>query len=269
MATLSKEQGITAAAVMASYDLFVCCGLDAADLLPGRRQQPRPPCPSDETSAANANANANAGAGTGTGNGDGDGDGMGKAASDGDGANADAGARARPDSGTEMDAGAGPSGGEGGGGGISVPWSGVLRVAVLGAGTLAILVLRLRMNTLDIKVDQKTNPANHIADPTLRRLTKCLYASLHAWLLLFPKTLCCDWSAGAIETIESVEDPRNFGSAALLLALLGALHTALLSQQGQRFKAELFVGLVLLVAPFLPASGLFMDVGFVLAERIL
>jgi hypothetical protein len=51
----------------------------------------------------------------------------------------------------------------------------IARQAVLWIGCGLVLFLRLRLNTVDIQVDAKTNPANHIKDPTFRMLTKNLY----------------------------------------------------------------------------------------------
>ena len=50
----------------------------------------------------------------------------------------------------------------------------MIRLSALWIGCITVLVLRLRMNTQDIQVDAKTNPANHISDTTLRCLTKNL-----------------------------------------------------------------------------------------------
>ena len=55
-----------------------------------------------------------------------------------------------------------PCPGAGPGAPYTLPWAGCGRVALLAVGTLVILLLRLRMNTLVIDVDEKTNPANHI-----------------------------------------------------------------------------------------------------------
>ena len=60
------------------------------------------------------------------------------------------------------------------------------------------------MNSQDIVVDKKTNPGNHVESFVFRALTKNLYVALHAWLLAFPRTLCCDWSGGTVAVIESL-----------------------------------------------------------------
>ena len=53
----------------------------------------------------------------------------------------------------------------------------VMRLGLLWSCCIAVLILRLRMNTQDIQVDAKTNPANHITDTALRWLTKNLYGT--------------------------------------------------------------------------------------------
>jgi hypothetical protein len=57
-------------------------------------------------------------------------------------------------------------------------------------------------------VDPKTNPANYIQNPVLRAATKLMYGALHAWLLIFPKTLCCDWSGDSVPVLSSLLDAR-------------------------------------------------------------
>ena len=48
-----------------------------------------------------------------------------------------------------------------------------------------------------------------------RALHRARYATLHAWLLVFPTTLCCDWSGGSVPVVEAWNDQRNIASAAL------------------------------------------------------
>eukprot|EP00041_Stephanoeca_diplocostata_P023952 m.598147 g.598147 ORF g.598147 m.598147 type:complete len:1012 (+) comp22420_c0_seq1:242-3277(+) len=147
--------------------------------------------------------------------------------------------------------------------------SAATRLGIMWIGAAVILVLRLRMNAQDIRTDAKTNPANHIEDFTSRALTKNLYVTLHAFLMLFPKDLCCDWSDSSIAVIDTVFDIRVYGILSLYGVLAFLVWEGVLSRASMRFRGELLVAVCLLCAPFVPATGLFMEVGFVLAERIL
>lgn len=95
------------------------------------------------------------------------------------------------------------------------------------------------------------------------------YTALHAWLLVYPKDLCCDWAGGSIGLVESYSDLRIWGIVTLYCAIAALIYEGLFASTHRRWRAELLVGLALLVVPFVPATGLFMEVGFVLAERIL
>ena len=121
---------------------------------------------------------------------------------------------------------------------------------------------------------------------------------INTWLLLNPSHLLHDYRMGAIPLTKTLTDPRNMltiltFSAYLFVGLfsLGAFgnsHQQVSEQvsewKGRRTrergrelnyfkrsssqKAVLF-GLAMLVFPFVPASNLFMTVGFVVAERVL
>ena len=68
---------------------------------------------------------------------------------------------------------------------VKVSWGPfATRQALLWGGFAVIMALRLRLNTQEIVLDQKTNPGNHVADFLYRALTKNLYVALHAQLLL-------------------------------------------------------------------------------------
>ncbi len=75
----------------------------------------------------------------------------------------------------------------------------------------------------DARMDEKTNPANHIVHILPRWLTKSHYTALHTGLLLYPRDLACDWSSGAIDPVLSLADSRNIYSAAMYLSLVRGL----------------------------------------------
>lgn len=65
------------------------------------------------------------------------------------------------------------------------------------------------------------NPASASTFPG-RHLTYSYLASLNAWLLSFPSSLCCDWTMGTVALVESLADPRNLATL-LLLCLIARL----------------------------------------------
>ncbi len=89
------------------------------------------------------------------------------------------------------------------------------RQMLLWLGFAVIMGLRLSMNAQEIIVDKKTNPGNHVEGFLNRALTKNYYVAMHAWLLLLPRTLCCDWSGGAIPVFSSPLDTRTLAVLAL------------------------------------------------------
>lgn len=106
-----------------------------------------------------------------------------------------------------------------------------------------------------------------------------LYAH-NAWLLIFPSGLCCDWSLGTVPVVTSLSDTRNLFSLALYASLLILLLHTLCSKRYVQlhglaphspslFRDRMTVGMAmsLLLLPFLPASGILLRVGFVIAER--
>ncbi len=70
----------------------------------------------------------------------------------------------------------------------------------------------------------------------------------------------------SIPLVESLADPCTLLAATSLLGL--ALLSWASLQRHRKCHAPLW-GLLLLVVPFLPASNLFIRVGFVVAERVL
>eukprot|EP00041_Stephanoeca_diplocostata_P010069 m.159586 g.159586 ORF g.159586 m.159586 type:complete len:553 (+) comp18007_c0_seq12:143-1801(+) len=90
-------------------------------------------------------------------------------------------------------------------------------------------------------------------------------------LLVFPYELCCDWSSYGIVNIESYRDVR-IAAVALCAGVTIYLCWLALDISGSLprvLRAKLATGIALVVFPFIPASGLLLEVGFVVAERVL
>ncbi|XP_074126746.1 protein O-mannosyl-transferase TMTC1 isoform X3 [Sminthopsis crassicaudata] len=102
----------------------------------------------------------------------------------------------------------------------------------------------------------------------LRFLTYSYLLAFNSWLLLAPITLCYDWQVGSIPLIETIWDIRNLATLLLVVVMLFLILHCLTAFKNLE-QNEVLVGLLFLVFPFLPASNLFFNVGFVVAERVL
>jgi hypothetical protein len=75
---------------------------------------------------------------------------------------------------------------------------------------------------------------------------------------------------GSIPLVKTFSDLRNLGTLAFFVSLLTLSLTSLIGRSSLKgHRRVTLLGLSLLVVPFLPASNLFLRVGFVVAERIL
>ncbi|XP_022237987.1 transmembrane and TPR repeat-containing protein CG4050-like isoform X1 [Limulus polyphemus] len=143
----------------------------------------------------------------------------------------------------------------------------VLRLAVLVLGALGLLFGRFQVMGAQLPVFTRFDNPAAVATTPARQLTYNYLLSVNAWLLLFPSSLCCDWTMGTIPLVESFIDFRNLATLGLYFSLILLVWSVFSSDDGH---AEVVImGLALLVLPFLPASNLFFPVGFVVAERIL
>lgn len=74
---------------------------------------------------------------------------------------------------------------------------------------------------------------------------------------------------GSIPLVESLTDLRNFETLLFFIALLSLAFSSLYGRDSKGHHKVTLIGLCLVVVPFLPASNLFLRVGFVVAERVL
>ena len=135
-----------------------------------------------------------------------------------------------------------------------------------------------------------------------RILTYLYLAVFNVGLLLSPSHQAYDYQTGSIHLVQSLSDLRNVTTACLVLGLIVAAYRLVqtfvaLSNQPQSnsgnliqtntrtFSAlessnyaipsilcsshALLVSLLFLIMPYMPASNLFLTVGFVVAERLL
>nr|XP_020479545.1 transmembrane and TPR repeat-containing protein 1 isoform X3 [Monopterus albus] len=115
---------------------------------------------------------------------------------------------------------------------------------------------------------EQDNPASFSPHLLTRILTYSYLLSFNAWLLLAPIVLCYDWQVGSIPLVESLGDMRNLATVLLAVVMVALCLHCVFSLQRQENRG-VWVGLLFLVFPFIPASNLFFRVGFVVAERVL
>ncbi|XP_074126745.1 protein O-mannosyl-transferase TMTC1 isoform X2 [Sminthopsis crassicaudata] len=115
---------------------------------------------------------------------------------------------------------------------------------------------------------EQDNPASFSPYILTRFLTYSYLLAFNSWLLLAPITLCYDWQVGSIPLIETIWDIRNLATLLLVVVMLFLILHCLTAFKNLE-QNEVLVGLLFLVFPFLPASNLFFNVGFVVAERVL
>lgn len=138
------------------------------------------------------------------------------------------------------------------------------RSAVLGVFGAALLAVRVHIMGGHLPVfTHFDNPAAHAESPA-RQLTHNYLLAYNVWLLLYPRSLACDWTMASIPLVKSVGDVRNLATLALYIGLAVLVIKCLLTR-----SRALAMACGLLVIPFLPASNLFFPVGFVIAERVL
>ena len=104
-------------------------------------------------------------------------------------------------------------------------------------------------------------------DTPYRQLNWLYLCFVNLWLLLNPWNLNVDWRFGGVPLINSLMDPLNLLTL-LTLVCVAAVCVWSVSGSGERHRTAV-LGLSLLILPYLPASNLFLPVGFVVAERVL
>ncbi|XP_031778983.1 protein O-mannosyl-transferase TMTC1 [Nasonia vitripennis] len=140
-------------------------------------------------------------------------------------------------------------------------------VLLVSLGVLLVVRLALLHGALP-KFSPQDNPAAFHPCFHVRLLTFCYLATLNCWLVLCPATLSHDWQMGSVPLIASLADTRNLATCLFFGGCLVLTYRAFADFEQQRHP-PLVLGWMFLVLPFLPASNLFITVGFVVAERVL
>ncbi|CAG9767800.1 unnamed protein product [Ceutorhynchus assimilis] len=138
---------------------------------------------------------------------------------------------------------------------------------LISTGILLALRLAILQGSLP-SFSEQDNPAAFHSSIYVRFLTFCYLAAFNLWLILCPATLSHDWQMGSVPLVTSIGDFRNFVTC-LFFGLIFLLILKSIADFENLRHPPLIMGILLLVLPFLPASNLFITVGFVIAERVL
>lgn len=112
------------------------------------------------------------------------------------------------------------------------------------------------------KFQPMDNPVAHSDSWQTRFLSQQYLYIRNLQIMLLPTTLSFDWSFGCIKLVEDWFDPR-------LTPLLLVYCVLAIAFYQYRHNLPALYGVVLCIVPYLPASGLLVRVGFVIAERLL
>nr|XP_012218090.1 PREDICTED: transmembrane and TPR repeat-containing protein 4 isoform X1 [Linepithema humile] len=144
----------------------------------------------------------------------------------------------------------------------------ILRLFVLSFITVILLSLRFSIMGFSVpKFQPVDNPASFMDNIFYRILNYNYIYCLNTWLLICPIWLCFDWSMGCVPLITGY-DHRIF-MIIMFWVLFGILIMHTFTSRKDKTLSYIIMGLAILILPFLPASNIFFNVGFVLAERIL
>ena len=109
------------------------------------------------------------------------------------------------------------------------------------------------------------NPITFLPSQFYRIVNFNYVYAINVWVLLFPEWLCFDWSMGCVHLITSMNDFRILVIAILWLSMFLLLWSTV--KENRDAKNVVSFSLALCVVPFLPASNVVVNVGFVIAER--
>lgn len=126
--------------------------------------------------------------------------------------------------------------------------------------TLVLLTFRLWIQNFESpKFEVMDNPIAGNDNYITKFLSQNFLFVLNLWLLVCPQWLCFDWALGCVDLVSTFFDGRVIGIFAMYIFFYKLVMLR---------NEEVFMALVILIVPFLPASGI-VKVGFVIAERIL
>ncbi|VDK48454.1 unnamed protein product [Anisakis simplex] len=147
--------------------------------------------------------------------------------------------------------------------------SSLARATQCAVATALMLLIRLHINAFKSpNFSAFDNPIAFHPSLFYRIVNYWYLILLNLWLLVYPSKLCFDYSMGCISVIESLCDYRFYITILFVAILAFAIYKCSTSHAFE-FNRLICFGLAIGLLTFLPASNLFVTVGFVIAERVL
>ncbi|KZC07388.1 Transmembrane and TPR repeat-containing protein 4 [Dufourea novaeangliae] len=144
----------------------------------------------------------------------------------------------------------------------------LIRLFILFASGLILIISRFSvMGFKPPSFQSVDNPASFMDNIFLRILNYSYIYCLNVWLLICPEWLCFDWSMGCVPLITTCDERIIF--VIIFWLILNTMIVHIFRPHKDKCLRYSIIGLTMLVVPFLPASNIFFNVGFVLAERTL
>jgi len=150
----------------------------------------------------------------------------------------------------------------------------IIRVFILAINGLFYILMRRAVigEVMQVGKDVFRHLENPIAftEPGLTKVLSIAWINVYyLGLLVFPLSQSCDYSFDCIPLVTSpLSDPRVIIMALVLLStMVVALRAVYSGVVGQHF--ELATGLTWLILPFLPSTHIFLEIGTLVAERLL
>ncbi|XP_044010083.1 protein O-mannosyl-transferase TMTC4-like [Aphidius gifuensis] len=144
----------------------------------------------------------------------------------------------------------------------------IIRILLLTLIGFVLLAVRFSLMGFSTpKFQPVDNPASFLDSIYLRHINYHYIYSLNFWLLICPEWLCFDWSMGCVPLISNF-DLRIF-FIFILWFIIGLMIRFIWIRKKHEDSRYMLMGILMLTIPFLPASNIFFNVGFVIAERTL
>ena len=118
--------------------------------------------------------------------------------------------------------------------------NGLIQRIILLSSTASILLATrmILMNNTPPSFSKSDNPAANSDSFVTRTLTFLYLPAINFWLLVFPHTLCFDWSVTSIPLVESLNDVRNLFSFVFYVSFVLYITLCLKGVLRQESKAE-------------------------------
>ncbi|XP_066585069.1 protein O-mannosyl-transferase TMTC4 isoform X2 [Prorops nasuta] len=151
---------------------------------------------------------------------------------------------------------------------IKLKYNFLIRAFICLSTTVIFLFARLYVMDFTAPVFKRNdNPTSFLSKMMLRAINYNYIYCINMWILICPEWLCFDWSMGCIPLIKELD--MRIGIVCIFWIILTKFFFFFVSNHNNKLQRSTIIGIILLIIPFLPASNLLFNVGFVIAERTL